>query len=152
MKRTVLISILSFVFVGCSCYKKNISKESETNLKNEVPFKVVYKTFNSPYKEKRFEVLTNKSDFDNFIKQLNLEENISIDFTKSNVVILNMAERNTGGYDIVPITLDQVNETLVLKVKEKSPKPNEMVTMAFTSPLTILEINSKKEITISLIE
>jgi len=155
MKRLVLASIISSVLIGCSCQKKNISdlEKIPTNTSREMAeYKIIYQTMQSPYKEKRYEVVTNGNDFNKFISQLNLEENISIDFNKSNAVILNMSEKNTGGYNVEPISLEEVGETLVLKVKENSPKPHDRVTMGFTSPLTVLEVNSKKKIIISVVE
>lgn len=155
MKRLVLASIISSVLIGCSCQKKNISDLEKAPIiasKEMSEYKIIYQTMQSPYKEKRYEVVANGNDFNKFISQLNLEEKLVVNFSKATVVILNMAEKNTGGYNVEPISLEEVGETLVLKVKENSPKPHDRVTMAFTSPLTVLEVNSKKKITISVVE
>ncbi|MBC5839191.1 protease complex subunit PrcB family protein [Flavobacterium muglaense] len=116
-------------------------------------------------KKPLFEVLTQQSDgggnihfFEilsepNEIKMLqgdkNLKNQISpLDVQNSNFVILNMGEKNTGGYSI---TVDSVTETdtnIVITVKETSPESGSMVTQAFTYPFCVVKINSKKGIII----
>jgi hypothetical protein len=68
------------------------------------------------------------------------------DIQQSNFVILNMGERNSGGYEI---TVDKVEETannIIISVKESGPEPGAMVTQALTNPFCVVKINSKKEI------
>lgn len=96
-----------------------------------------------------YEIITDSKE----IKMLQLDENLKDkispeDGVTSNFIILNMGEKNSGGYSI---TVDQVEETpskIIVTVKEQEPKTGEMVTTVMTNPYCVVKINSKKEIEI----
>lgn len=56
-----------------------------------------------------------------------------VDFARHQVVAAFMGQRNTGGYSI-KITRVEAGERIVVHVKESSPPPDAMVTMALTAP------------------
>lgn len=94
-----------------------------------------------------FEVLTESKE----IKMLESDENLKKkikpeDITTSNFVILNMGEKNTGGYHIGIENVEETPQNIVITVKDEAPKSTEMTTQVFTYPYTIVKINSKKEI------
>ena len=79
----------------------------------------------------------------------NLKNKISAnDIQTSNFVILNMGEKNTGGYKIGVENVVETDKNIIITVKETIPIPGGMVTQVFTNPFCVVRINSKKEIII----
>jgi hypothetical protein len=116
-----------------------------------------------PVKKPLFEVLTQQSDGggninfyeilteSNEIKMLQNDKKLrnkisALDVQKSNFVILNMGEKNTGGYSIGIESVVETKENIIINVKESSPEPGSMVTQVITYPFCVVKINSKKEI------
>ncbi|AYN04542.1 MULTISPECIES: protease complex subunit PrcB family protein [unclassified Flavobacterium] len=70
------------------------------------------------------------------------------DINKSNYVILNMGEKNTGGYFIGVEKVEETDTNIVITVKETAPAPDSMVMQVITYPYAVVKINSKKDIII----
>ena len=141
--KKIAITILTFVLFSCG----------STSVKKTTDKKALY------------EILTQQSDgggnihfFEilsapNEIKMLQSDKKLKnkitpLDVQNSNFVILNMGEKNTGGYSITVDTITETDKNIVISVKETSPEPGSMVTQAFTYPFCVVKINSKKEIII----
>ena len=62
-----------------------------------------------------------------------------IDFDKNMVIAVFMGRKNTGGY-AVEIAKIEEKEKLVVTVKETSPRPDAMVTMALTAPYHVVVV------------
>ncbi len=92
-----------------------------------------------------YEILTEARE----IKMLQSDENLKNkvktgDTTTSNFVILNMGEKNSGGYSITIDKVEETPENIIVYVKENAP--SGMATAVMTNPYTIIKINSKKPI------
>ncbi len=70
------------------------------------------------------------------------------DINKSNYIILNMGEKNTGGYSIGVEKVEETDTNIVITVKETAPAPDSMVMQVITYPYAVVKINSKKDIII----
>lgn len=96
-----------------------------------------------------FEIVSTPEEFRMLEGDENLRKKIRPDdINTSNFVILNMGEKNSGGYSI---TVDNVVETagkIVITVKEEAPPAGGMTTQAITYPYAIVKVNSKKPIEI----
>ncbi len=96
-----------------------------------------------------FEILTEPNEIRMLQNDVYLKNKISAaDVQKSNFLILNMGEKPTGGYTIGIESVEQVGDSIAVKVKEESPEEGAMVTQAITFPYCIVKINSKKGIRI----
>lgn len=96
-----------------------------------------------------FEILTEPNEIRMLQNDKNLRNKISpIDVQKSNFVILNMGEKNTGGYSITIESVVETDKNIIISVKEKEPEPDSMVSQSLTYPFCVVKINSKKEIII----
>jgi hypothetical protein len=119
----------------------------------------------SSAKRPLFEVLTQQNDggasirfFEilsepNEIKMLQNDENLknkisSNDIQTSNFIILNMGNKNSGGYKIGVENAVETDKNIIVTIKETVPGSNEMTTQAITNPFCVVRINSKKEIII----
>jgi hypothetical protein len=112
-----------------------------------------------------YEVLTQQSDgggnihfFEilsepNEIKMLTSDESLKgkikeEDVKKANYIVLNMGEKNTGGYSIGVEKVEETDKNIIITVKETAPAPDSMVMQVITYPYAVVKINSKKEIII----
>ncbi|MBG6111556.1 hypothetical protein IWX84_002443 [Flavobacterium sp. CG_9.10] len=96
-----------------------------------------------------FEILSEPNEIKMLQSDENLKNKISAnDIQTSNFVILNMGEKNTGGYKIGIEDVVETDKNIIITVKETIPKPGGMVTQVFTNPFCVVRINSKKDIII----
>jgi hypothetical protein len=70
------------------------------------------------------------------------------DIDHSNYVILNMGEKNTGGYSIEVEKVEENDKNIIITVKENVPAKDAMVMQVISYPYTVVKIHSKKEIII----
>lgn len=148
--------IYSFsILLLISCGGKNVKEFEDKKVSNEFEskkssneFEIIYHNNSNGVPEKSYRLIRNIEDFRAFSLSINLKEIPKVDFEKSNVLILNMGQKNTGGYDVSLEKMIPENDKLVAIIKETSPKKGDMVTMAITSPICIVKINSKKEVVI----
>ena len=96
--------------------------------------------------------LTIVKDYNSLIKNienLKLEDHIylklaEVDFKKSNIAIIHLGQRNTGGFAVKVNKLTKKNEVLTIFHKEISPSKNDNVNMVITNPYCIIEIPKTK--------
>ncbi|MBD3580966.1 protease complex subunit PrcB family protein [Flavobacterium selenitireducens] len=96
-----------------------------------------------------FEILSTPEE----IRMLQADENLrkkiaESDLQTANFIILNMGEKNTGGYAITAEKVEELPDKIVVTVKETSPPEGSMNIQVITYPYAIVKINSKKPIEI----
>lgn len=98
---------------------------------------------------KFFEILTESNEIKMLESDPHLKEKMKHDDTSnSNYVVLNMGEKNTGGYSIGVEKVEETDKNIIITVKEINPAPDAMVMQVITYPYTVVKIHSKKEIII----
>lgn len=96
-----------------------------------------------------FEILSEPKEIAMIQNDENLRKKITSDDLKnSNFLILNMGEKNSGGYSISVESVVETADKIIVTVKETAPNPGDMVTQNITYPYCIVKINSKKEIAV----
>ena len=83
-------------------------------------------------------MLLNDPDLKNKIK--------SSDIYTSNFLLLNMGEKNSGGYSFLIENIEETENDIIITIKENAPQG--MATTVMTYPISIVKINSKKNIII----
>lgn len=142
MSKLICLSLL--FLLGCG----STPKEGFQNKDASKEFEILYQSPINGAPVKSYRVVRNIEDYRAFfisIKEDNIPE---IDFKKANVLILNMGQKNTGGYNVAPEKMIDDGKKLIMILKETYPKKGDMVTMSLTSPVCIVKINSKKDIVI----
>ena len=66
-----------------------------------------------------------------------------VDFSVESVVVLQLGQRNSGGYSIEPQEVTERDGTLRVVAPVKSPGRGTIVTMALTSPYAFLAVRSR---------
>ena len=136
-----VISVLTvFVLISCGAKKTSDSKAL---------YEVLTEQSDGGGNIKFFEILTEPNE----IKMLENDPHLAskmkeADISNSNYVILNMGEKNTGGYSIGVEKVEETDKNIIITVKEKSPAADAMVMQVITYPYTVVKVHSKKEIII----
>jgi len=138
-----VISVLA-VFALISCGAKKTSESNTAAL-----YEILTEQPDGGGNIRFFEILTEPNEImmlqnDPLLKDKMKQDDIS----NSNYVILNMGEKNTGGYSIGVEKVEETDQNIIITVKEKGPDPGAMVIQVITYPYTVVKVKSKKEIII----
>lgn len=141
MIRKVIYLLIFIIFISCGS-KMNISNGSSSEL-----YEILYENENSGANIQFYEIISEKSEFNALLSNRNLRGKVKEnDIETSNFILLNLGEKSTGGFAITVESVIETPKNIEVKVKEISPSPGDLVTMAFTYPLCVVKINSKKPI------
>jgi hypothetical protein len=138
----ISLSLLILMLVACGT-------TAPINSEKEALYQVLTQQTDGGANIRFFEILTEPNEIRMLQNDKKLKNKINpVDVQKSNFVILNMGEKNTGGYSIGIDSVVETEKNIIISVKEISPEPDSMVTQVFTYPFCVVKINSKKEIVI----
>ncbi|SDX88602.1 protease complex subunit PrcB family protein [Flavobacterium degerlachei] len=140
--KKISISLLTLLLVSCGA-------STPINTERKVLYEVLTQQGDGGGNIHFFEILTEPNEIRMLQNDKKLRNKISpIDVQKSNFVILNMGEKNTGGYSISIESVVETDKNIIISVKESSPVLGSMVSQGFSYPFCVVKINSKKEIII----
>lgn len=136
------ISALFFVLVLFSC-------ASNSSKKTKPLFEILTEQNNGGASIQFYEILTEEKEIKMLLNDDNLKRKVKPeDIKTANFIILNLGEKNSGGYSVKVENIQETENQVILTVKEIKPKAGEPVTDVMSNPYTIVKINSKKEIVI----
>lgn len=138
--RKVISVLVIFVLISCGAKKASTSKGL---------YEVLTTQSDGGGNIKFFEILTEPNE----VKMLENDPLLSGkvkegDTSSSNYVILNMGEKNTSGYSIEVVNVEETDKNVIITVKENGPAKDAMTMQMISYPYTVVKINSKKEIII----
>jgi len=137
--KKVLSVLVIFVLVSCGAKK---TSEAKTAL-----YEVLTVQTDGGGNIKFFEILTEPNEIKMLENDPLLTDKMKqADINNSNYVILNMGEKNTGGYSIGVDKVEETDKNIIITVKENVPATDAMVMQVITYPYTVVKIHSKKEI------
>lgn len=138
--KKISLSLLTLLLVSCGT-------SAAINSEREALYEVLAQQTDGGANILFFEILTKPNEIRMLQNDKKLKNKISpADVQKSNFVILNMGEKNTGGYSIAIESAVETEKNIIITVKESSPEAESMVSQGFTYPFCVVKINSKKEI------
>jgi len=139
MKKKFAIACICLVLFSCSIQKENTEKKPLYEiLKQEEQGGANFRFFEMITEQKEFKMLLNDPDLKKKIKPTDIQT--------SNFLLLNMGEKNSGGYSFSIENIEETANDIILTIKENEPKG--IATTVMTYPLSIIKINSKKNIII----
>jgi len=106
-------------------------------------------TDNDAYTQKQSKVIVSQ---ENYVKELSVYTSVSpenISFSTGKVLLVDMGQRNTGGYSIKVTSVDISENYVVAQVNLMQPGQNCLVTDALTNPYQFVFIPTQKEILIT---
>lgn len=152
MKRIVELFILTILLIACKSESFKEKDASKINVEMEdKEVKVIYKSTLSDVEIKSNIIINKHEDYIKFLENnnLNIVENknlLNVDFTKKQILVYYLGQRNTGGYEVELSESVFKTDGIYVKFKEIQPKLNENVTMVITSPWIMVEFPKNKNI------
>lgn len=96
-----------------------------------------------------YEIITEQKEFNMLLGDEEIKEFVKPgDIKTANFILVNLGEKNNGGYGIKVESVVEEADKIVVSIKETEPKSGSNVTMALTNPYAVIKINSKKPIEI----
>ncbi|WP_163399806.1 protease complex subunit PrcB family protein [Flavobacterium fluviatile] len=137
-----VISVLAvFLLLSCGAKKRSDS--------NSPLYEILTQQSSGGGNIRFFEILTEPNEILMLQNDPLLKDKMKHDdITNSNYVILNMGEKNTGGYSIGIEKVEETDKNIIITVKENIPAEDGMVMQVISYPYTVVKIHSKKEIII----
>jgi hypothetical protein len=137
MKKIIAITSVCLVLFSCSTQKVTEEKPPLYEiLKQQEQGGANFRFFEIITEQKEFKMLLNDPDLKKKIKPS--------DIYTSNFLLLNMGEKNSGGYSFSIENIEETENDIIITIKEIAPKG--MATTVMSYPLAIVRINSKKNI------
>ena len=137
MKKIIAITSVCLVLFSCSTQKATEEKPPLYEiLKQQEQGGANFRFFEIITEQKEFKMLLNDPDLKKKIKPS--------DIYTSNFLLLNMGEKNSGGYSFSIENIEETENDIIITIKEIAPKG--MATTVMSYPLAIVRINSKKNI------
>jgi hypothetical protein len=146
-KNRVSLVGVCLLFLSCKPVQQVVEKEKDH-------YEVVFKSQIGGKKEKSTQVIKNYEDFNTLITALNIGEEsfgklLAIDLEKHDLVACFLGEKSTGGYDIEIEDVLFTDTTAQIILKEITPKKNENVINAFSSPYLFVLVPKNKTILVN---
>ena len=144
MKRILLLlTIIASLLLNSSCGTKQAVVEAPQL------FEMLTQQNDGGASIKFYEILTESNEIAMLQSDEHLHNKIkSTDTETANFIILNMGEKPTGGYSVAVDSVTELDNLIIVSVKERAPESGAMVTQAISYPYAIVKINSKKQIVI----
>jgi hypothetical protein len=139
MKKIIATMTVCLVLFSCSTQKSSDEKPPLYEiLKQEEQGGANFRFFEIVTEQKEFKMLLNDKDLKRKINPS--------DINTCNFLLLNMGEKNSGGYSFSVENIEETENDIIITIKENGPKG--IATTMMTYPLSIVKINSKKNIII----
>ncbi|PVW15643.1 protease complex subunit PrcB family protein [Marixanthomonas spongiae] len=145
MKQLLFLSVL--LFMACKGGQSN----SNDTIQN-VPFEEVVSGSQSKIETPQRKIIANQNELESLFKKINSTRSpeISIpkvDFEKHQLAFINMGQTSTGGYTVSVERIEKTDSNVVVHIGGTSPNPGDNVTMALTTPFTLVQF-AKQELPI----
>lgn len=93
-----------------------------------------------------YEIITEQKEFNMLLKDKMIKPYITKEEIDScNFILINLGEKSKEGYTIKVESIEEVNDKIVLSIKEIEPQYTNLVT---TNPCYVIKVKSKKTIEI----
>lgn len=140
--KKIILTVLTLTLLSCG---SSSTKKASTN---EL-YEVLTQQTDGGASIRFFEILSEENEIAMLLNDENLKKKVKpSDIQTSNFIVLNMGEKNSGGYKIGIESVVETEKNIFITIKEDSPRGNTFSTQEITTPYSVVKINSKKEIII----
>ena len=144
LKNAAFAVLLTSCLAGCLS-----DTRAETPIPT-VPFSVIVSGDNPVSgvdKNRKLEVFRDQASLNTRLAEyVQLVQEHTVDFSTKRAVLLDLGQRNTGGYSIATSEIQEFNDHVIIVITVTKPGSTCAVTQAFTSPFEFIEVQSIKEI------
>lgn len=95
---------------------------------------------------RKIEFIDNQVSYDEAVARYSGEVTAQLNFTSSQVVLLDMGQRGTGGYSVRVDRIEESNESIGIIATEISPGAGCFTATAFTSPYVFIKVLSPNRV------
>lgn len=139
-----------FVVLLLSCLAGCLSDTSAGTPIRTIPFSVIesgYYPISGTDKNRKLEVFRDQASLNaRLTEYVQLPQEHTVDFSTKRAVLLDLGQRNTGGYSIAASEVQEFSDSVMVSITITKPGSNCAVTQAFTSPFQFIEVQSTREI------
>ena len=140
----------AFVVLLVSCLAGCLSDTRAETPIPTVPFSVIVSGDNPVSgvdKNRKLEVFRDQASLNTRLAEyVQFVQEHAVDFSTKRAVLLDLGQRNTGGYSIATSEIQEFNDHVIIVITVTKPGSTCAVTQAFTSPFEFIEVQSTKEI------
>jgi len=139
------ILLLSIVILFSAC-KGGQSPQDETS--NNVPFQVLVSSSQSNIEEPQRKIIKDQEELQTLFAEINKTRKPGIpipevDFNQEIVAFVNLGQTSTGGFTVAVKNIEKTEDEVIIHIGGTSPKPKDNVTMALTTPFTLVKLNKQ---------
>jgi hypothetical protein len=144
LTNTNFVVLIIFCLTGCLS-----DTNAETSTQN-VPFSEIVSGQNpvsGVYENRKIEVFKDQVSLNaRLAAYVQLPQEHTVDFSTRRAVLVNLGQRNTGGYSVAMSGIRELSDHIMASITIIKPGSNCAVTQSFTSPFQFIEVQSTKEI------
>jgi hypothetical protein len=139
--RTIYYAIFFILLVSACGTKKGTVNSNQMHL-----CETLFQNYYLGSSTKSIRLIKNYDDYKSVFLAFRAKKIPYVDFNKSNVLVINMGDNKTTGFNVEPSKLIEDKGKLILVFKEiYQPKENAIPNKVY-KPISVFKINSKKEI------
>ncbi|MCJ8313577.1 MAG: protease complex subunit PrcB family protein [Saccharospirillaceae bacterium] len=152
MKNIMKISgllVLVLPLIGCQVDDLNDDQVLEGD---SVTYTVIHSAnskTNGELGSKTFKVLKSQAEYFDELANYSTDATKTIDFDHAQVILLDIGQRNSGGYSVEISDINEFDDYIKVEVNIQSPGNGCITTQALTNPYKFIELQGTKEITIN---
>ena len=112
----------------------------------DLPFKTIEQGSQSGISDRKFVTVSTDADWSDLWRKhtaniLPAPVRAKVDFAKEMVIAAFSGQRNSGGYTIKIERIESTPRETIVRIKESSPPPGSINTMAITQPFKIVRVS-----------
>ena len=97
---------------------------------------------------KTIKVINSDADYKKILANYSKDSAKIVDFTSGKILLLDIGQRNTGGFSVAVSAVEEHEKHVVVKVVITNPSPSCMLFQAFTNPFQFTYITTHKKLLI----
>ncbi len=148
MKKVIALSLLIVLTIGCKC-KKTAADKMDSNSNNVT---IIKENGYGGRDTESYQLVNNQTEFEALCRELKIQGAPEVDFSKKSVAAVFMGQKRSGGYSITIKDVTVNGDTASVVVKNTTPGPDDIVTMALTAPYCVAVIPKAEKIDIKYIK
>jgi len=155
MKITSKFGFVFLIFVILSFFAVALQAKTVTGgvviVNADIAFEELHKgqaTRDGRLFSKSIRVLENEQQYKDALASYQKEVSAKVDFSQGKVLLLDLGQRNTGGYTVAITGLEDRKDYVVVKVGITHPGSNCMLTQSLTNPFQFSYIATRKKLLI----
>lgn len=143
--RIVAICSIPLMLHGCG---GNADAAEQRSLTSPAVIHAGVTPYSGGFTSKGYRIFTSQTAYQNELANYSADTPQVIDFEENRVMLVDMGQRNTGGYGVAVESVVDASDHVVVTIVSRVPGQGCMVTQALTNPYEFIKIATNKEVLI----